>query len=1406
MPHAYTEDQLVEQPAIGLFAELGWAVVCAEEEMFGAPSPHPSPTGRGSEGEGRVALGRETKGEVVLVSLLRAALTRLNSALPPEAVTAAVDELTRDRSAMGLPAANREIYRLLKDGIAVSIADPEAPPSSPALLPKEEGRAAFPSTSGRGSKGEGSRRSGGQQTVRVRVIDWENPAANDFLLVSQFSVTGALYTCRPDLVGFVNGLPLVVIELKKPGVPARAAFDENLTHYKAEIPQLFWFNALLIASNGTDSRVGSLTADWERFFEWKRIEREDEPRRVSLEVMLRGTCDRSRLLDLVENFTLFSEHKAGLAKIIGQNHQVLGVNAAIASLHRIRPALADPATLVPNPLPEVEGQYRGGLQWSGLVDRARELRQKQTPAEDVVWELLRDRRFEGLKFRRQHQIGNYIADFCCAEHRLDVEVDGDVHRSPDVIAKDAQRDAYLSSLGYRVLRFKNQFVLDQPEEFLRQVAAAAQLPSTSGRGAGGEGNTPSPNGIGVFWQTQGSGKSFSMVFFAQKVLRKVAGNWTFVVVTDRVELDDQIAKTFKAVGAVSEAEGDQCHAASGAHLRELLRGNHRYVFTLIHKFQPEKVRAETPSSPALLPEGEGGETPQYRGGLQYAGLVERAREFRKDQTPAEEIAWELLRDRRFEGLKFRREHQINNYIADFFCAEHRLDIELDGGIHKSPVVMEKDAVRDAMLRSLGFKVLRFSNQIVLENPEEFLRQIGLALNLPSTSGKGAGGEGHRKMPVLCDRPDVIVLTDEAHRSQYDTLALNMRAALPKALFLAFTGTPLIAGEERTKDLFGDYVSIYDFQQSVEDGATVPLFYENRTPELQLVNPDLNDDIYNLIEAAELDPEQEAKLEQELSRQYHILTRDDRLETVAKDIVRHFLGRGFVGKAMVVSIDKATALKMHDKVRAHWAAELERVQKELGHLDLTAERKTELLDRLKVLQMMDMALIVSPGQNEIEQMNRQGLNIIPHRERMNREALDEKFKDTDDPLRIVFLCAMWLTGFDAPICSTVYLDKPMRNHTLMQTIARANRVFPGKHSGMIVDYANVFASLEKALAIYGAGKDGKNPVRDKAKLVADLRRAVDAATTFCATRQVILPAIEQLPVGSLERLQRIDNAVNALISPDPLRREFLGHERIVGTLFGAVKPDPAALGFAGRVATLTAIAAAIRTKLNPNPADITEVMGDIGKLLDASITGVDMPAKPAPVMDLSKIDFEALRSRFKESKHKNTDLEVLKAAIRAQLEKLIRLNKTRADFAEKFEALIESYNTGSRNIEELFEELLKLSRNLSDEQQRHVRENMTEEELVIFDILTRPAPELSADERAEVKKVSRELLNKMKLLLVLNWRQKSTARSQLKLTIEDVLDTGLPRTYTPELYRQKCSALFEHVYESYPERDAGVYAM
>jgi type I restriction enzyme R subunit len=352
--------------------------------------------------------------------------------------------------------------------------------------------------------------------------------------------------------------------------------------------------------------------------------------------------------------------------------------------------------------------------------------------------------------------------------------------------------------------------------------------------------------------------------------------------------------------------------------------------------------------------------------------------------------------------------------------------------------------------------------------------------------------------------------------------------------------------------------------------------------------------------------------------------------------------------------------------------------------------------------------------------------------------------------------------------------------------------------MIVDYANVFASLEKALAIYGAGKGGATPVRDKAQLLGEFRKALDAATEFCRTQKVDLNGVES--ASGFDRVRLISDAVNALISPDFLRREFLAHERLVRTLFQAVKPDPVALEFVSRVSCLGVIADEIRLRTGgAQPADISGIMAKVSELLDESIAAdgfqIRSGADGRAIIDLAKIDFDALSKRFKQSKKKNVDLEQLKTAVRAQLDKMIRINKTRADYLAKFEELIESYNAGSRNIEELFQELLVLSSALTQEQQRHVREQLTEDELTVFDILTRPGPNLTPEEREEVKKVARQLLQKVKSALVLNWRQKAQARAQVRLAIEDVLDEGLPRAYSPELYKQKCSILFEHVFES-----------
>ncbi len=1053
MNKEYTEDILVEQPAVELFSELGWETANCFHETYG-------PDG---------TLGRETPSEVVLIRRLRTALELLNPDASSEAILLAIEELTRDRSAMAPVQANREIYQLLKTGIRVNV--------------------------------EGAEADEGESVESVRIIDWNDPSNNDFFLAQQFWITGDIYRKRADLVGFVNGLPLVFIELKASHRRLKLAYDDNLRDYKSTIPHVFWYNGFIILSNGSKSRIGSTSAEWEHFKEWKKINSEGEEGVVSLETVLRGMCEPRRLLDIVENFIVFLESRGGLIKILARNHQYFGGNNAIAS-------------------------------------------------------------FKALKGNR-------------------------------------------------------------------------------GR-------------LGVFWHTQGSGKSVSMIFFSQKILRRFPGHWTFLIVTDRRDLDKQIYETFASAGAVTEK---QAHATSGEQLKRLLREDHRYVFTLIQKFRTEK------------------------------------------------------------------------------------------------------------------------------------------------------GE---RYPKLSDRSDIIVITDEAHRTQYDIFALNMRNALPNAAFIGFTGTPLLAGEEKTREVFGDYVSIYNFKQSVDDRSTVPLYYENRIPELQLKNKDFNKDMERLLEEAELDEEQERKLAREFSRQYHLITRDDRLEKIAEDLVSHFMGRGQQGKAMVISIDKATAVRMYDKVRKQWEAYLERLREELRSTE--GDRRVEVQARVRFMEETDMAVVVSPSQNEVEEMREKGVDILPHRRRMVREDLDTKFKNPDDPFRIVFVCAMWMTGFDVPSCSTIYLDKPMRNHTLMQAIARANRVFGDKVNGLIIDYVGIFRNLEKALAIYGSGagggvKEGETPVLSKNELIEELGKALGEASAFLEKRGIDLGRL--LAAEGFDFISLRDDAVEALLVNDATKRRYFVIASNVSKLFKAILPDPSANEFGPKRAVIVNLAEKIRS-LTPE-ADISAVMESVEHLLDESVAAQgyvireeDEASSKDHRIDLSTIDFEALKRKFEKGR-KRTEAERLRAAIQVKVENLVRLNQMRIDYMEKLQKMIDEYNSGSYNVEQFFEKLMAFAKELNEEEKRGIAEQLNEEELAIFDLLTKPEMSPSKKERKDVKKVAKDLLETLKKeRLVLDWRKKQQARAGVRLTIEETLER-LPRSYTRKLYHRKCNAVYRHIYDSYYGSERSVYS-
>ncbi|MEE4025986.1 type I restriction endonuclease subunit R [Gordonia sp. PKS22-38] len=759
--------------------------------------------------------------------------------------------------------------------------------------------------------------------------------------------------------------------------------------------------------------------------------------------------------------------------------------------------------------------------------------------------------------------------------------------------------------------------------------------------------------LGVFWHTQGSGKSLSMLWFTQKVLRHVRGTWTFVMVTDRSELDTQLHGEFADAGAIPPEA--RVHADSIAHLRELLAADHRYVFTLIQKFQPS--------------------------------------------------------------------------------------------------------------------------------------------------------QGERQMPVLSDRSDVIVITDEAHRSQYDTLALNMRTALPNASMMGFTGTPLIAGvEQATRLQFGDYVSIYNFGDAIEDGATVPLYYENRIPELQLTNAEFAEELDALLEEAELDEDAEGALARRFGKQYTLLTRPERLKTLAKDLVSHFVGRGFSGKAMYVGLDKAAAVRMYGLVQEAWDEQINDLKRQ--HDALPELERPWLASRIKLMETTDMAVVVSQSQNELKMLDDLGLDIRPHRERMNREDLAEKFKDPSDPLRLVFVCAMWMTGFDAPSVSTIYLDRPMKNHTLMQTIARANRVFPEKDNGLIVDYVGVFRNLEKALAVYGAAKEGESPIEIIDALAAALDAAVAELINFCAAVGVDLVALRD--AEGFDHVAKRDSAIEALLVDEQTRNDFTVKARQVRRLFKALLPNTKAAAQQRNVAAIRVLAERIHEVTKPPTPDIGTVADAVDALLDRSVGAEEYViraaaegSEPDPLTDLSQIDFDGLAARLARRKRAETDR--MAQLLRQQAVGAALRNPTRYELVERIEQLIADYNAGSVNIDEYLRRLIELSKTLTAEEERAVREDMTEEELAIFDLLTKPNPVLTTEERERVQASARTLLEHLHEKLVQDWRRKVDVMNDVNSTIRRLLDAGLPETpYTIDVFREKVQLVYDHVLSAYGDDGESVY--
>ncbi|PWQ93030.1 type I restriction endonuclease subunit R [Leucothrix pacifica] len=1043
--------------------------------------------------------GRAKKTDVLLVQQLRAALPALNQHIPEDqrrdVIDRAIDKLMAP--AEGSPIdINRQMDGWMRDGI--------------------------PDLSFNNAQNK-------TESCSVYLIDFKQPANNSFLAVSQLWIKSqgaqakANYR-RPDVILYVNGLPLVFIELKNSNVKLKTAYSVNLAEYKNDIPQLFYFNAFCILSNALNTKVGAYASDWDYFFDWLRVSSEKEKidrkkiesAGTSLEYAIEGLLEPSKLLDYVENFIVYQNEST---KIIAQSHQLLGVNRAFD-------------------------------------------------------------------------------------------------------------------------RFKNRD--DYPEDERSK--------------------------LGVFWHTQGSGKSYSMVFYMRKINRKLQGNYRFLVVTDRKDLDTQIYKNFLATATINAK--DAVMPKNGEQLKEFLTQNKRIVFTLIHKFHSPK------------------------------------------------------------GKTF---------------------------------------------------------------------------------------------PTLSEADDWVVMVDEAHRTQYKSLAENMRKALPNANYIAFTGTPLLGKQRKTHKWFGDYVSEYSFQQAMDDGATLPLFYQKRVPSVLIENDDLDEEFLELLEDDDLTTAQREKLEKKYATELSVIKGDDRLEVIAKDLVYHFPRRGYRGKAMMICVDKFTAVKMYNKVQYHWKEAKKDLQKRIKRTSDELEKRR--LDHiLSYMKGVDMAVVVSHDANDVERFQKKDLDIKPHAKRMestdaNGWDIEDQFKAPEHELQLVFVCAMWLTGFDAPSVSTLYLDKPMKDHTLMQAIARANRVssymvkgvtgkLVEKKNGEVIDYYNVFRNMKKALRDYGVGDDGEeSPIQDKSRLFVLLEEAIEATHSYCLAHDIDLSLVlSEHAETAFKKVALFQEFANNLLGAGDHYRAFYVFQNTVAALYEACRPEINESNYYAlrqQVAVIQYLRKIISDTVEE--VDVEKYEPAIEDLLDDSIVVDDdakekMAAEKAGLythsiiksgnkISLQNIDFEKLKDEIKKAEYKNIEISDLRAFLERKLAQMLKENSERKGFADRLRAIIDRYNSGATSTDDYMDELLSMGKELSVEEERHIRLGLTEDELELFDLLMKD--KLTKAEEEEVKLAAKSLIPSLKeaapKVLLDRWYQDRQNTERVRNRISDCLNESLPQSYDTEVFRQKCDA-------------------
>ena len=546
-------------------------------------------------------------------------------------------------------------------------------------------------------------------------------------------------------------------------------------------------------------------------------------------------------------------------------------------------------------------------------------------------------------------------------------------------------------------------------------------------------------------------------------------------------------------------------------------------------------------------------------------------------------------------------------------------------------------------------------------------------------------------------------------------------------------------------------------------------------------------------------------------------------TIAQDIVYHFAHRGYLGKGMMIAVDKFTAVSMHERVQRLWKDEIKKLVGKISKA--TNEQEKQRLKKLRdYMSTVEMAVVISEEADEEKKFHQHGLTIKPHRDRINLvdghgHDIETNFKDPEHPLQLVFVCAMWLTGFDVPTLSTLYLDKPMKDHTLMQAITRANRVTGWqingvkKENGEVVDYYNVFRNMKKALKDYGQGQDADSDgdedestqVQDKSALFALLDDAIEQGLQFCRAQDVRL---DNLLTNDdvFAKLSAFDRCADTLLGRDQCRQAYCVHQNLISSLYEACKPEVLSRNKGRIVAVFEYLRGVIDSKTGQ--ADISAVAQRISDLLDESVVVVQtrharqerahygVAIHQGRVWDLSKMDFDKLKEEFKDATYKNIEITDLRTFIADKLAQMLAKNSNRTDFALRFQTIIDKYNAGGSAVEDNYEELVNFAAALHEEEERHIREGLSEDELELFDLLKKDG--LTKAEQQEVKLAAKSLLHRLleeqPKVLVQDWFRDQQTKSIARGAVETVLHRDLPKSYDRVLFRQKCDSVFDLMFD------------